>query len=288
MALRPAPMDSRPPWLDDEEDQRSAPHTMVARRWLWLVVGAFVLLGLGIAVGVTLIAKRADAPIEAQAMGGEVPLIRAPGPWRQRPADPGGRAVEGQGQVIYGASDGQDPGGTIDLNAVPETAIDRPGVAPPVESVATAPADAPMASPVSTARPAVAIPRVAAPPTAAPRVAMPKVLPPPSPQVVVAPVAPIAAPTATPSTAAPVTATPAGGTALQLGAFSTEAKARAAWKTYSGRFGYLAGLTPVVSAVAKDGGTLYRLRATGAADAAAARDLCARLRVAGEACAVVN
>jgi len=92
------------------------------------------------------------------------------------------------------------------------------------------------------------------------------------------------APTAAPPASVPATS---AGQTLQLGAFSSEARARAAFKELSARFSYLAGLEPLILPVASDGRTLYRLRtSTGSADVA--RDVCARLKVAGEACSVVR
>jgi hypothetical protein len=77
----------------------------------------------------------------------------------------------------------------------------------------------------------------------------------------------------------------AGGVSIQLGAFSSQASADAAWKSLSGRFATLAGLTQnVVTAPKPSGGTVYRLRASGA-DAAA---VCSKLKVAGESCVVIR
>ncbi len=64
----------------------------------------------------------------------------------------------------------------------------------------------------------------------------------------------------------------AGGAAIQLGAFSSQASANAAWKALSGRFTYLAPLSPSVTPVTSGGRTLYRLRASGPG----ATDICGR------------
>jgi hypothetical protein len=76
----------------------------------------------------------------------------------------------------------------------------------------------------------------------------------------------------------------AGGPAIQLGAFSSEAAAQNAWRNLSGRFRYLAPLSHSVSTVAAGGRTLYRLRASGPGSA----DICRRLEVAGETCSPVR
>lgn len=74
---------------------------------------------------------------------------------------------------------------------------------------------------------------------------------------------------------------------VQLGAFSTEAKARAEWQRISGQFAsVLGGLAPVVSPVKSGAGSLYRLRASTASESAA-RGICESLRAQGQPCVVV-
>ena len=85
-----------------------------------------------------------------------------------------------------------------------------------------------------------------------------------------------------PTNAAP--AAGAGGGAIQLGAFSSQAAANNAWKALSGRFAYLSPLSHSVVSVSSGGKTLYRLRASGPD----ARGVCRRLEVAGENCVVVD
>lgn len=79
---------------------------------------------------------------------------------------------------------------------------------------------------------------------------------------------------------------PAGAT-LQLGAFPSEASAKKTWETMSKRFAYLADLSQSIMKAEVNGRTYYRLRVN-AGSAAQAKDICARLRVAGENCLVVN
>ena len=95
-----------------------------------------------------------------------------------------------------------------------------------------------------------------------------------------------AAPKQAPAAPAQKPAAPAaaGGATVQLGAFSSQAGANNAWKAMSGRFKYLSPLTHNVVSAQVDGKTLYRLRASGPG----AKDLCGRLRVAGETCVVVD
>jgi hypothetical protein len=112
----------------------------------------------------------------------------------------------------------------------------------------------------------------------APVTEAPKAAPAPQP----AAPAPKAAPKAAP---APAPAAPAAaGASVQLGAFSSQAGATSAWKALSGRFKYLAPLTHNVTSAQVGGKTLYRLRASGPG----AKDLCGRLRVAGESCVAVD
>jgi hypothetical protein len=101
-----------------------------------------------------------------------------------------------------------------------------------------------------------------------------------------APTPPVAQPKQQPAApAAPAAPAPAagGGATIQLGAFSSQAGANAAWKALSGRFAYLAPLSHSVVPVAAGGKTLYRLRASGPG----ADNICGRLRVAGESCVKV-
>ena len=88
-------------------------------------------------------------------------------------------------------------------------------------------------------------------------------------------------PKAPPRPAAPAAS---AGPTIQLGAFSSQARATQAWNALSGRFGYLAPLSHSVVPVQAGGRTLYRLRATGPDSAG----ICGRLLVAGEACSVVG
>lgn len=79
---------------------------------------------------------------------------------------------------------------------------------------------------------------------------------------------------------------PAGST-IQLGAFPSEGSAKKTWESMSKRFSYLADRSQSIIRAEVNGKTYYRLRVT-AGSAAEAKDLCARLRVAGENCLVVN
>lgn len=89
---------------------------------------------------------------------------------------------------------------------------------------------------------------------------------------------------APPAELAPETA---AGATIQLGAFPTQESARKSWETMQKRFAYLGERNPSIIKADVNGRTFHRLR-VGTGSASEARDICARLRVAGENCLVVN
>ena len=93
-------------------------------------------------------------------------------------------------------------------------------------------------------------------------------------------------------TAAPATITsgaaPAGAVMVQLGAFGDSAKADTAWAALSKRFGFLSGVNRRIAEASGEGGRkIFRLQAI-TANAAAAQQLCAKLKAAGENCLIVR
>lgn len=261
--------DAGAPWLDEGETWPDASHTLVGRRTLWIILGLATLLVLGIVVGMWVVSKRGPAPIDTLPPGAEIPLLTNPGPWKEEPEGPGtdGIEIEGQGQILFGTGDGRDPGGQIALDALPEDPVELATILAP-EAAAEAKQDGPP--------PKELLPETLRPEAEAPKKPEPEPVPKPEP----------AKPASKPVEAAP--AAPAtGGATLQLGAFSTQARAREAWKALSSRFSYLADLEPLILPTQRDGKTLYRLRVS-ASSPAAARDLCGRLKVAGENCTVIS
>ena len=251
--------DDTPPWLAPAEpDLRRGRSTVVpgSRFNLWLLLlGGLLLLVVGLVYA--LLAKPEDDRQVYAAADGEVPLIRAPdAPFKVRPANPGGLDLEGGNQSAFEAAGGLDPGGDLNFDALPEEPIDR--------SVLTAPRRAAPAPPAAVPAETAELP--AAKPVAAPK-----------PEAKTAPKN---------ETQEPVS--DGGSYALQLGAFSTQAKANEAWKNFTGRYSYLADLEKSVIALERDGAKLYRLRATGVSSRAQADNLCARLKVAGDQCTVVD
>lgn len=257
-----------PPWLAPASTDHRRGTVVPASRfnlWLLLLGGLLILV---VALIYAQVAKpEDDGPVYASA-DGEVPLIRAPDtPFKVRPKDPGGLDLEGNNQSAFEAAGGLDPGGDLNFDALPEEPIDRAQIAAaarPAPRSAVPPAEA-------TGEPTQLLP-----PTPATK-AEPKALP--KPEVKTAPKN---------ETKEPVPEAASGSFALQLGAFSTEAKANAAWKSFTGRYSYLADLGKSVAAIERDDKKLYRLRATGISSRAQADNLCARLKVAGDQCSVIE
>jgi hypothetical protein len=82
--------------------------------------------------------------------------------------------------------------------------------------------------------------------------------------------------------------TPAGAVMVQLGAFGDSAKADQAWAGLGKRFGFLSGTNRKIAEATGEGGRkIFRLQAI-TANAAAAQQLCAKLKAAGENCLIVK
>ena len=264
--------DDAPPWLAPAEPDLRGDTVIPGRRFgLWVVLlGGLLLLVVGLVYA--MIARPEDeGPVYAA--DGEVPLIRAPdAPFKVRPSDPGGLDLEGGNQTAFEAAGGLDPGGDLNFDALPEEPIDRSEIA------AAAPA-----------RPASPAP--AAPPADADAAPGPKLIieaPKPAPKPEAKPAKPEAKTAPKNETKEPVATSDGGSYSLQLGAFSSESKANAAWKSFTGRYSYLADLGKSVIALERDGEKLYRLRATGIGSRSQADNLCGRLRAAGDQCSVID
>lgn len=181
------------------------------------------------------------------------------GPYKVKPQDPGGMKPDTTERVAADTSAGHDMDAPLDPSAMPEQSMVGP------RAQAEAKVTPPPAPPPTQVAQAPVAPKPATP------------APPPP--------APVAKPTTAPA-APPVAAEPGASGQVQLGAFSSEAKAKAAWKGLSSRFDFLKEMTPVVSPVTTANGTLYRLRASGATIPAGR--LCANMKVAGENCSVLG
>jgi hypothetical protein len=144
----PESEESRLPWLEavDEEEERAGPSP------LKLIVAVLIgLAAIGAVVGGLFWLGNRD-----RAGGGGAELIEAPeGAYKVRPDDPGGMAVEGEGDAAFAASEGADPKGAIDTSRVPEAPVTQAPKAAPA-----APAPAAKAPPAPAPGPAAAGPAI--------------------------------------------------------------------------------------------------------------------------------
>ncbi|MEA3013738.1 MAG: hypothetical protein QOD42_2283 [Sphingomonadales bacterium] len=208
--------EDRLPWLEAVEEDQDEGGPSVAKLVAAIVIG---LVAIGVIVGgLYWLGNRGQSGADNQIITAEK------GDYKQRPANPGGMNVSGEGSTSFQASEGGQP--KANLN----TGGGTPAPAAPAQPAAQPPA-------------------------------------PPAP-----------GPAATPARPAPAPA--ASGPSIQLGAFSTPAAAENAWRELARRFGYLAPLAHRVVAGPSGNRTVHRLFASGAN----ARDVCGRLRAAGEAC----
>lgn len=283
-------LDDDAPWLAEGVREKSRGSTMVPRGRIigggLIALALIVLIGLG----VFLISSRKQDGSTGFKRAEDAPLIAAdPGPYKLAPTDPGGAAVAGISDSIAAAGRGDDAGGAIDITALPEEPLARPGTVaePPTDLLPPAKATVPVAPPVNKVTTPLPPPvKAVAAPVVAPVAEKPKakpIKPPPADPPKTAKPDPLADP-APPKPAAKS----ASGTALQLGAFSTEAKADAAWTTAVGHAPALGGLSKRIEPIERGGKTLYRLRAGGVASKAAADELCVKVKAGGDACLVAE
>jgi len=176
-------------------------------------------------------------------------LIAAPAePYKVRPDTPGGMRVDGEGDIVFRTSQGGPSEAGINVGALPEA---------PVEG--QKPRQAPTNGPKASSSATIALPA----PT-------------------------IVKPTPTPKVAAASSAGEGAGALVQLGAFPSEGAANIAWTRMSKRFAYLAQLGKLVVPFATpEGKTVYRLRVNAGSNGQA-REICGKLKVAGENCFVAS
>ena len=139
--------EDRLPWLEavEEDGDNEGPSA------LKLIVA--VLIGLaaigGIVGGIFWMGSRDGAEHR------DAELIKAPeGDYKVRPDDPGGMAVEGEGDSAFVASTGADPKGQINTDAVPEAPVAaNPPAAQPKQQQPAATTPAPRQEPILKAPP---------------------------------------------------------------------------------------------------------------------------------------
>lgn len=214
-----------------------------------------------------------DAP---QPVGAPVRDVKTAPPPEAQPADPAA------GLSVYKDDTPGAPAATPTFAPPPEA----PGPRPAPQAVAPHPAQPVTAQPIAPVATAQAPGVKPVSPPAAPAKPAAK----PAPKTIAsilddksarnAPV-PVARPAAKPAAA------PAGGTFVQIGAYSSQALAEKGWND-AARIapGAMAGKGKHVEPVAKDGSTLYRTAITGFASKAEANALCDKLKAAGKTCFV--
>lgn len=214
-----------------------------------LQIAAMVLLGLLLVGGIVFAISRYQQRAASGGASGQGELIAAQeGDYKVKPDEPGGMQVEGEGDTVFRTSEGGAAKASMDTSAVPEA------------PVAGRPKAAPSATATTTSRVVAAVPETRGRVQAQ---------------------APVGAGSgaARPSSG--------GGSVVQLGSFPAQAGAETAWTGLSKRFSYLAGLGHTVEGATVNGKTTYRLRVN-AGSVGAARDLCGKLRIAGEPCYIPN
>jgi cell division septation protein DedD len=127
--------DEQLPWLEAVDDE-DGPKGVPARRMLAALL--VVLLAAALVSATFFWLGRQNA-----VTGGAPELIRAqPGPYKVRPADPGGLDVAGESETAFETSAGQDRDAQLDLSKAPETPVAAPKPQPKPEPAETKPAKA--------------------------------------------------------------------------------------------------------------------------------------------------
>lgn len=219
------------PWLEGDDDFEEE-----STGGSFLLLALMALSALALIIGGIWWFTRERGESELVADGS---LIEAPDqPYKEKPADPGGKTFEGTGDTSYAVSEGEMRPVQLGEGAqAPKPGFEAVGASP-------APAAKPPVAPTKAGSPAVP--------------------------------APAASPAAVPS-----------GPGVQVGAYSSRAAAEAGWSRLTGVHSALSGVKYRVVEGKADIGTVYRLQAL-PGDAAAAKALCAKLKAAGQDCAVKN
>ena len=123
------------PWLEAVENE-DGPRAISARKML---VGLLLVALAGAIVAGTMFWLGRQSP----AVSGAPELIRAePGPYKVKPADPGGLDVAGDSETAYSTSAGEDPDSTLDASKLPQEMTPLPvEPAQPVEKPKKLPAN---------------------------------------------------------------------------------------------------------------------------------------------------
>lgn len=271
------------------------------RRWLRIVVVALGLALLGGLGGYVWVTWPGGESVQ------EVPLIRADeGPIKKRPAEPGGMAIPNQDKLVYEALSEYGREEKVEvLLPPPEEPLPAPTSAVPRPVAPAEPAEQPAAQPAEAEAPP-ATPETPVTPEPTTEIATAEPGPeatPPAPEppakaatATPAPASPKPAQAATVAAVPPAAASPAPPAAakafmVQLGAYRKAPAADTGWRRLlKANRDLLGELKPkVVRADLGAGkGVFFRLRAGPLGDEAAARALCARLKVRRQGCFIVR
>ncbi len=133
------------PWLEEVENE-DGPRAISARKMLTALL--LVLLAAAVVAGTMFWLGRQDP-----APGGAPILIKAePGPYKVKPADPGGLDVAGDSETAYSTSAGEDPDAALDVRKLPQEMTPLP-VETPQQATPPKPKEAPKPVPAEPAAP---------------------------------------------------------------------------------------------------------------------------------------
>lgn len=255
--------EERLPWLepvdDFDDENQSSPARLLA-----MVLAGLILIGtvLGVLWWYQNGGPRGDGEL----------ILAEVGDYKIPPTSDGAKVFEGEGDAAFAASEGQVEGGVVDPSQLPE----EPAVTPEArETAAVAAAAAKRAESEKLAAKNAAADAQAKADAA--KLAQAKAA---------AERAAAAEKAAEARRAEALQQAPVSGT-VQLGAFSSQGAANKAWNSISNRFSYLKDYNRSVAPAKVGDKTVYRLRIV-AGSSAQARDLCQKLRVAGEGCVIVR
>ncbi|MGN6500277.1 MAG: SPOR domain-containing protein [Tsuneonella sp.] len=205
--------DERLPWLESGEYDDDETGVDTGRIFGFALAGLLVIAAL--VAGIWWFSHRGPDP---RLVADGSTIHAPPGPYKQRPANPGGKQFEGTGDIAPAVGQGETREGRIAEEPAPQPAIPKPSV---------------------DAR----------------------------------------------KTGEPPEPAQAGGTAVQVGAYSSRETAEAGWQKLLRQTDVLQGVSHRVVQGQADIGTVFRLQAM-AGDRAAANTLCRNLKANGVACQV--
>jgi hypothetical protein len=111
--------DGQLPWLQGVEDE-DEPRGVSARKML-AALGVVLLAAVLVSATFFWLGRRDTA------VNGPPELIQAPaGPYKVKPASPGGLDIQGESETAFETSAGEDKDSQLDLSKVPEQAVARP------------------------------------------------------------------------------------------------------------------------------------------------------------------